>query len=191
MVVPQVGRLAATGEPWQPYRLLDAGGSPVEAVSAYFAELQAAGRSASTARSYGMDLLRWFRFLWVLGVGWDQATRPVARDFCRWLIVAGKPARAHWRKPVGSAQPTGAGAPVPYAASVRAHSETVLRAFYDFHAQAGTGPAINPFPLERSRQGRRAHAHHNPMEPHRVPISSGHSWKKERYPDDMTEPSEN
>ena len=31
----------------------------------------------------------------------------------------------------------------------------------------GSGPVINPFPLERSRRGGRAHAHHNPMEPYR------------------------
>lgn len=50
--------------------------------------------------------------------------------------------------------------------SVRAHSETVLRSFYDFHRDGGTGPVLNPFPLDRSRRGGRAHAHHNPMEPH-------------------------
>ena len=27
------------------------------------------------------------------------------------------------------------------------------------------GPPVNPFPLDRSRRGGRAHAHHNPMEP--------------------------
>ena len=54
-----------------------------------------------------------------------------------------------------------------YAPSVRAHSETVLRAFYDFHLDVGSGPVINPFPLDRSRRGGRAHAHHNPMEPYR------------------------
>jgi site-specific recombinase XerD len=48
---------------------------------------------------------------------------------------------------------------------VRAHSETVLRTFYDFHREAGTGPILNPFPLDRSRRQRRAHAHRNPMEP--------------------------
>jgi site-specific recombinase XerD len=41
----------------------------------------------------------------------------------------------------------------------------VLRGFYDFHRDVGSGPVINPFPLERP--GRRAHAHHNPMEPQR------------------------
>ena len=65
------------------------------AVTAYFRDLQAAGRSAATLRSYGMDLLRWFRFLWAIDVPWNQATRAEARDFCRWLQVAWKarPAR--------------------------------------------------------------------------------------------------
>ena len=90
MAPPQVGRLVATGDPWEPYRLTDAAGAPVEAVSTWFRELQAAGRSPATTRSYGMDLLRWFRFLWAVGVAWDRATRVEARDFCRWLQVAGQ-----------------------------------------------------------------------------------------------------
>jgi site-specific recombinase XerD len=35
------------------------------------------------------------------------------------------------------------------------------------HRDAGSGTILNPFPLDWSRRGRRAHAHHNPMEPHR------------------------
>jgi integrase len=54
-----------------------------------------------------------------------------------------------------------------YAATTRAHSETVLRVFYDFHLDVGTGPMVNPFPLSRDRRGGRANAHHNPMEPYR------------------------
>jgi|SRR5918995_3415937 hypothetical protein len=167
LVVPQVGRLVDTGDRWEPYRLVDPDGSAVEAVSAWFADLQAGGRSVATVRSYGMDLLRWFRFLWALGVRWERATRGEARDFCRWLVVAGKPARSHWRhRDVPPPPPPTPGGGV-YAASVRAHSETVLRGFYDFHRDAGSGPVLNPFPLDRSRRGRRAHAHHNPMEPQR------------------------
>ena len=44
-----------------------------------------------------MDLLRWFRFLWAVGIGWDRATRVEARDFCSWLQVSDKPVRPHWR----------------------------------------------------------------------------------------------
>jgi len=167
MVIPQVGRLVATGDPWSPYRLLDAEGAKVVAVAAWFAELQAAGRSAATLRSYGMDLLRWFRFCWAAGVAWDQATRTEARDFSLWLAVADKPLRPHWRHPEEAPSKAATGDGQRYSASVRAHSETVLRAFYDFHRDVGSGPALNPFPLARSRGDRRANAHHNPMEPHR------------------------
>ena len=162
LAVPQDGRMVATGDRYEPYRLVDADGVVAAGAAAFFRDLLAAGRSESTVRSYGMDLLRWFRFLRAAGVRWDRATRAEARDFSRWLQVAGKQARPHWRG--GDA---GGGAAVPagaYAPSVRAHSETVLRAFYDFHLDAGSGPLVNPFPLDRSRRGGRAHAHHNPME---------------------------
>jgi integrase len=112
-----------------------------------------------------MDLLRWFRFLWAIEVPWDRAARIEARDFCRWLLIAGKPVRPRRRsRPVGVV-PAATGS--PFAASVRAHSETVLRGFYDFHRDVGSGPILNPFPLDRSRRGGRGNAHHNPMEPYR------------------------
>jgi site-specific recombinase XerD len=165
LVVPQDGRMVATGDRYEPYRLVDADGVVAAGAAAFFRDLLAAGRSESTVRSYGMDLLRWFRFLGAAGVRWDRATRAEARDFSRWLQVAGKQARPHWRG--GDAGGGAAGPAGAYAPSVRAHSETVLRAFYDFHLDAGSGPLVNPFPLDRSRRGGRAHAHHNPMEPFR------------------------
>ncbi|GDY34045.1 integrase [Gandjariella thermophila] len=185
MVVPQVGALVATDTCEEPYRLLDPSGTVVEPVAGFLLDLQAAGRSVATLRSYGMDLLRWFRFLWAVGVAWDRASRIEARDFSRWLQLAGKPARVHWRRrgqsgtgiedrtsmaplPVTVNQVTGK--PLPgkkYAATTIAHSETVLRAFYDFQAEMSAGPVINPFPLARARRAGRANAHHNPMEPFR------------------------
>ena len=60
---------------------------------------------------------------------------------------------------------TGKAAPSDgYAPATVAHSETVLRGFYDFHRDAGTGPILNPFPLDSSRRSGRANAHHNPMD---------------------------
>ena len=124
-----------------------------------------------------MDLLRWFRFTWAAGFTWDQATRAEARDFCRWLQLPGKPERDHWRtgRPAGPGSGpapgtvnavTGKTSPGPgYAAVTVAHCETVCRSFYDYHLEAGTGPLANPFPV--ARKGRRANAHHNPMEPFR------------------------
>lgn len=121
-----------------------------------------------------MDLLRWFRFLWAIEVSWDETTRSEARDFSRWLQIADKPVRPHRRSQ--SDDPSAVLATTPatpnpvtgksaagrtYAAATRAHSESVLRRFYDFHLEAGTGPMVNPFPLARGRAG----AHHNPMDP--------------------------
>jgi site-specific recombinase XerD len=156
LAVPQRGGLVATGERQEPFRLVDGDGLAVAAAAAFFCDLQAAGRPDSTIRSYGLDLLRWFRFLWALGISWERVTRAEARDFCRWMTLTGKPSRGK-----------GAGAREPYSAAVRAHAETVLRGFYDFHLQAGSGPIVNPFPLDRSRRGGRARAHHNPMDRYR------------------------
>ena len=149
--------------------MVDAAGAPVIAVMEFLKDLQASGRSAATQRSYAMDLLRWFRFGWAIDVAWDHATRIEARDFCRWLAVREKPTRtpAGGRSVSRSPNPV-TGKPGPgrrYAVTTRAHSETVLRVFYDFHRDAGTGPMVNPFPLARARRGGRPNAHHNPMEP--------------------------
>ncbi len=172
LVVPLVGAVDATGDPFGPYRLVDAGGEPVLPVTAFLADLQACGRAVATQRSYSMALLRWFRFLWAVEVPWEQATRVEARDFVRWVQVAGKPARRHWRGDDDAAgvrpgmpvpnRVTGKSPPGPqYATATVVHGETVVRTFYDFHLQAGMGPLVNPFPLARAG---RAHAHHNPMD---------------------------
>jgi site-specific recombinase XerD len=186
LTVPCTGRLVATGDEVEPYRLLAADGGVVEPAALFLRELLAAGRSAATLRSYGMDLLRWWRFLHAVNVGWDRATRVEARDFSCWIQVTAKQRRlvsgrgnARVPNPVTGKPALGD----RYAPATVAHSETVLRGFYDFHRDAGTGPVLNPFPLDPARRSRRAHAHHNPMDgwarervgryrpkvPHRVP----------------------
>lgn len=174
LTVPLVGSLLSTGDPFEPYRLLDRDGGVVTPVATYLRDLNASGRPSTTLRSYGLDLLRWFRFLWSLEIPWKQATRSEARDFCLWLQVADKPRRPHWRhrgelptRPVPrTAAPNGlTGKPATgakYAPRTVAHAESVLRSFYDFHLEAGSGPMVNPFPLTRPQAARR---HHNPMEP--------------------------
>jgi site-specific recombinase XerD len=165
-----VGELRHTADVWRPYQLIDPSGMVVDAVHVYFADLLAAEKSTATLRSYGMDLLRWFRFLWAVRVAWNQATRVEARDFSRWLQLVDKPSRAR-RPPVAVTAATsnpGTGKPTPgprYALSVRAHSETVLRTFYDFHQELGTGPVLNPFPIGRRPGQERPNAGHNPMGP--------------------------
>lgn len=178
--VRRVGRLVETGEPTSPYVLLDAAGAVVGSVSEFFRELLAAGRPATTLRSYGMDLLRWWRFLHAVDVSWDQATRIDARDFSCWIQMTSKPRRGQPGQITAEAADSSVPPPNPvtgkpalgsgYASTTIAHSETVLRSFYEFHREIGTGPILNPFPLDVSRRTRRAHAHHNPMD----------NWTRER-----------
>jgi integrase len=177
LVVPLCGALEATGDLFEPYRLVDRDGLLVAPAAAFFRELSARGRPAATQRSYGMDLLRWFRFGWAIGCAWAQATRVEARDFCSWIQFTSKPVRPHWRYPEGGAPGTttraAAGTPNAvtgkpsagrgYATATVVHCESVLRGFYDFHLEAGSGPIVNPFPLARGRGGR-ANAHHDPMD---------------------------
>jgi len=152
-------------------------------VARFLAELQAAGRSEATQRSYGNDLLRWFRFLWAVGMPWGQATRAEARDYSRWVQAGGKPESIRWGKgagemavrkaipPAAAPRPnrvTGKTPPGPtYAPATAAHGESVLRAFYDLHLETGQGPMVNPFPLARERRRGRPGAHRSPMDPPR------------------------
>src|SRR5258708_14461702 len=93
LVVPLVGGVDATGDPFEPYRLVDAEGEPVLPVTAFLADLQACGRAVATQRADSMALLRWLRFLWAREVPWGPANRVGAGDFIRWVPVAGRPAR--------------------------------------------------------------------------------------------------
>ena len=98
LVVPVRGRLMSTGDLFEPYRLVDAAGVMVGSVAGYLRDLQAAGRSPATQRSYGMDLLRWFRFLWAIESAGIERPQVEARDFCCWIQAVDKPVRPHWRR---------------------------------------------------------------------------------------------
>lgn len=163
LAVPRWGQLVGTGNRYEPYRLLDPDGVTVEAIAVYFQELLAAGKAPSTIRSYGMDLLRWWRFLQAVGISWDRATRVEARDFSRWIQLTVKPRRAKTsaRHPVRAADApnpvTGKPSAGPgYAPTTVAHSETVLRRFYDIHRDAGTGPLL----WRRRHQARARRCHY-------------------------------
>jgi integrase len=195
--VPRIGRVVAADDRFEPYRLLDADGAAVAAVSSFLRDLLAASRAPLTLRSYALDLLRWWRFLAAVDVRWEQATPVEGRDFSLWVRQASKPrpsaspgrgstasGAGGGRRPQSRREGPGGGGlpgqpnrvtgkPSPgsgYAVRTVNHSETVLRTFYDFHREAGSGPMINPFPLDRARRVGRPHAHHNPLDP----------WPRER-----------
>ena len=103
LVVPAAGGLVETGDLWEPYCLSGPGGGRVEPVSEFLRDLQAAGRPATTQRSYSLALLRWFRFTWAVDVPWDQATRTEAPR-----LLPASPALGQARAPAGRAA-SGAG----------------------------------------------------------------------------------
>ena len=120
---------------------------------------------------------------YAVDIGWDRATRVEARDFSCWIQLTIKQRRKPTRQREAFAP--GGGVPNPvtgkpsagdgYALTTVVHSETVLRGFYDFHRDAGSGPILNPFPLDLSCRAGRANAHHNPMDewrPERVGVTA-------------------
>lgn len=147
LVVPRVGAVvhieAAPGTV-----LLDATGEPVEEVSEFFATMLACGASFSSLRSYGLALLRWWRFLAAIDVTWQRASRTEARDFVLWMRLVGPANR-----------------PGGYAPATINHALAVVKMFYADRLRAGDGPLLNPVPHADRRAARRSQAHHNPMQP--------------------------
>lgn len=127
--------------------LLDASGVPVAEVSDFFASMLASGASVSSLRSYGLALLRWWRFLTSVDVTWQRASRVEARDFVLWMRMVGPASR-----------------PGGYAPATINHALAVIKMFYADRAAAGQGPVLNPVPDALHRLGRRVQAHHNPMQ---------------------------
>ena len=150
-----------------PWFVVDAAGREVEPVSSYLRDRLLGDVSRLTCRSYGFDLLRWFRVLWALDVGWEQATEAEAAALVGWLRTARNPQRQRRRDdgyPAGSVNPKtgkpllGAG----YAPATIAHNLSVVYGFYAFHMHFGRGPVLNPVPENRAR--RQALAHRSPLE---------------------------
>jgi len=52
--VQRAGRVEQSGSPWEPYRLVGFDGIVIRPASEFLKELQAAGRTEATQRSYGM-----------------------------------------------------------------------------------------------------------------------------------------
>ncbi|MGP4089071.1 tyrosine-type recombinase/integrase [Streptomyces sp. KR55] len=166
-VLPRVGSVVRLETQHPAYAVLGPGEKPVESVTPYLRDLALNDNSPATSRSYANDLLRWFRFLWLLNVNWDKATEGEVAVIVGWLRTAPNPQRRRTRPEApqpGSVNPrTGkrylkAG----YAPATINHALTVVGSFYDFHRVLGNGPLVNPVPVSEAR--RRALAHRSPAE---------------------------
>ncbi|WP_236718344.1 site-specific integrase [Actinoplanes sp. TFC3] len=93
----RAGRVVPTSDPTLPWVVLDGAGARIEAADVYLRELLASGSSAASCRSYAFDLLRWFRFLAAVDVGWERVSRAEVRDFVLWLRSSANPARERRR----------------------------------------------------------------------------------------------
>ena len=130
--------------------------------SLFLRDLALSDMSPLTIRSYANDLLRWWRFLQLLGVGWDHAGRTEVEVLVGWMRSAVNPQRRG--NGAGSVNPrTGKRSlAAGYAPATINHALAVLASFYAFHARFGRGPAINPVPENPGRRARLAHR--SPME---------------------------
>ncbi|MEV8057193.1 site-specific integrase [Streptomyces antimycoticus] len=154
-----------------PYLVVGPDGRPVEPIRRFLRDFLAGPHSEGSVRSYAYALHRWWRFLHAIGVPWDKATSEEVRDFVLWMGQAHKQRRHPRTK---SAATAGQINPITrkqypgdrYQPRTIRHSNAVLRTFYEFALEVGEGPLVNPVRRDRSR-GRRANAHHNPLEPFR------------------------
>ena len=160
--VPRLGMVRAGSTGSLPFLVVDEAGVEVEPFTVFLRDLMLTDMSPLTARSYGNDLLRWWRLLRVLGVRWDHATRDEVEVLVGWMRSADNPQR-HRRRPDSSAagsvnRRTGKQAlSQGYAPATINHTLSVLGSFYAFHAQFGRGPVVNPVPTSASRRARLAH----------------------------------
>ncbi|MFI6030841.1 tyrosine-type recombinase/integrase [Amycolatopsis magusensis] len=185
-----------TDDPAVLYLLVGPARVAVEPVQQFLRDFAAQGCSPSSVRSYAYVLLRWWRWLLVVGVEWNRATPAEVGDFVLWLPLASKPER-----PGTTMDRKGAVNPITrkrlldqrYQPRTVRHSNAVVRSFYEYWIDEETGPLINPVQLARGRLGgvRRVHAHQNPLEPvvpgarlrynPRVPKSTPRAMSDERW----------
>jgi integrase len=169
--VPRVGSVVDSGRRHPPVVVLDSEGVELEPVTSFLRDLAVGDCSPLTCRSYDFGLLRWFRLLWLLCVGWEKATEAEVAVLAGWLRSAPNPQRRH--RSAVSAGPgsvnlrTGkASLRAGYAPRTINHALSVVSGFYEYHAHHGRGPVVNPVPVAAQR--RRALAHRSPLEPQRV-----------------------
>ncbi|WP_280393622.1 tyrosine-type recombinase/integrase [Nocardia brasiliensis] len=165
--LPRIGAVVARPGELPPFVVVDAEGSPVEPAVRYLRDLALSDVSPLTCKSYGYDLLRWFRLLWLLEVAWDRATEAEVAVLVGWLRTSPNPQR---RRRPGAAPAGTVNARTGkqllksgYAPRTINHCLSVIWGLYAYHGSFGRGPVINPVPESAERRQRLAHL--SPLEP--------------------------
>ena len=164
--LPRTGGVIRAPGSFPPYVVIATDDAEVELVTAYLKDLALSDMSPLTSRSYGYDLLRWFRLLLALNLVWDSASPSEIDVLVGWMKTASNPQR---RRTAGKPQP-GSANPVTGKTSLKAgyaprtinHCLTVIHGFYAFHARFGSGPVVNPVP--ESHRQRNELSHRSPLE---------------------------
>lgn len=149
-------------------------------------------RARLTVRSYAHDLLRWWRVLHGLAVGWDRATVAEVEVLVGWMRAAPNSQRSATASSSPAAHARTGKLPLSagYAPASINHSLSVIASFYGFHARFGQGPVLNPVPSNPARRARLAHRSPlKPAVPHRrAPLRQmSHRVVPRAIPDDMAD----
>lgn len=167
VMLPRLGAVIAGPGTLPPFLVVDEHQQPVEPAVQYLRDLALSDVSPLTCRSYGYDLLRWFRLLWLLNIKWDNATEAEVSLMVGWLRTAPNVQRRRQRS----------GAPAAGSVNVRTgkqnlkagyaprtinHALSVIWGLYAYHSSFGRGPVSNPVP--ESDERRQALGHLNPLE---------------------------
>lgn len=165
--ISRVGRVEEGPGEFLPWVVFDGADREVEPITSYLRDRMLGDISPLTCRSYAYDLLRWFRVLWTVDVGWEQATEAETAALVGWLRSARNPQRERripGRVPAGAVNPTTGKQTLAagYAPATIAHNLSALHGFYSFHLHFGRGPLINPVP--ESKERRKALTHRSPLE---------------------------
>ncbi|OEH62127.1 hypothetical protein A5N17_07975 [Arthrobacter sp. D2] len=147
-----VGAVVPRTEGLMPFVVVGDDGAEIEDVSLFLRDLVLSDMSPWTVRSYGNDLLRWWRILGLLGIPWEQATRSEVEILVGWMRSAVNPQRRgtgqRGRNQRTGKRPLADG----YAPSTINHALSVISSFYSYHARFGRGPLINPVPEPAGRK---------------------------------------
>ena len=175
-----------------PYVVVDQDGHEIESFSVFLRDLVLTDMSPLTVRSYGNDLLRWWRLLRAVDVSWDRATRTEVEVLVGWMRSATNPQRRRSTSSEPAAnQRTGKLALTGgYAPATINHALSVLASFYAFHARFGQGPVQNPVPVVPGLRARLAHRSpmEEPIEFRRAPLRQKKSVVAPRsLPDQMVD----